>query len=107
MSPIDDELRAALHGRAKALAPAPDPLAGIEARARRIQRNRVGAAVAGSALAVAATLRRRRPLARRSTPVKKSGDSSTASVREDSAVRSSSSMGLMPVLRSRRSRGGG
>ena len=52
MSPIDDELRAALHGRAQVLAPAPDPLAGIEARARRMQRNRVGAAVAGSALAV-------------------------------------------------------
>jgi hypothetical protein len=53
MSPIDDELRAALHGRAQVLAPAPDPLAGIEARAKRIQRNRIGASVAGSALAVA------------------------------------------------------
>jgi len=54
MTPIDDELRAALHGRAQSLAPAPDPLAGIERRAKRIQRNRIGAAVAGSALAVAA-----------------------------------------------------
>ena len=53
MSPIDDELRAALHDRARVVNPSPDPLAGIEARARRIQRNRVGAAVAGSALAVA------------------------------------------------------
>jgi hypothetical protein len=52
MSPIDDELRAALQGRAQALAPSPDPLAGIERRARRIQRGRVGAAVAGSVLAV-------------------------------------------------------
>lgn len=52
MSPIDDELRAALHGRAQVLAPSPDPLAGIERRAKRIQRTRVGAAVAGSALAV-------------------------------------------------------
>lgn len=54
MSPIDDELRAALHGRASALAPSPDPLAGIERRAKRIQRNRIGAAVAASALAVSA-----------------------------------------------------
>ena len=54
MTPIDDELRAVLHGRAQSLTPAPDPLAGIERRAKRIQRNRIGAAVAGSALAVAA-----------------------------------------------------
>ena len=54
MSPIDDELRAALHGRASALAPAPDPLAGIERRAKQIRRNRIGASVAASALAVAA-----------------------------------------------------
>ena len=54
MSPIDDELRAALHGRASALAPAPDPLAGIERRARQIRRNRIGASLAASALAVAA-----------------------------------------------------
>ncbi len=53
MSPIDDELRAALHGRAQVLTPSPDLLAGIEARAKRMQRNRIGAAVAGSALAVA------------------------------------------------------
>lgn len=54
MTPIDDELRAALHGRAAGLTPAPDPLAGIERRAKQIQRNRIAAAVAGSALAVAA-----------------------------------------------------
>jgi hypothetical protein len=54
MSPIDDELRAALHRRARVLDPSPDPLAGIERRARRMRRNRIGAAVAGSALAVTA-----------------------------------------------------
>lgn len=54
MSPIDDELRAALHGRAQVLAPSTDPLAGIERRAKRIQRNRIGAAVTASALAVVA-----------------------------------------------------
>lgn len=54
MSPIDDELRSALSGRAHALSPSPDPLAGIEGRARRIRRNRVAASVAGSVLAVAA-----------------------------------------------------
>jgi hypothetical protein len=54
MSPIDDELRAALRGRAQVLAPSPDPMAGIEARAKRLQRNRIGVAMAGSALAVAA-----------------------------------------------------
>lgn len=53
MSPIDDELRAALHGRAQVLTPSPDPLAGIERRAKRMRRNRAGAALAGSALAVA------------------------------------------------------
>lgn len=53
MSPIDDELRAALQGRAQVVTPAPDPLTGIEQRAKRIQRTRIGAAVAGSALAVA------------------------------------------------------
>ena len=54
MSPIDDELRAALHGRAATLAPSPDPLAGIQRRAGRIRRNRAVTAVLGSALAVAA-----------------------------------------------------
>lgn len=54
MTPIDDELRAALQGRASALAPSPDPLAGIERRAQRIRRTRLGAAVAASALAVSA-----------------------------------------------------
>lgn len=54
MTPIDDELRAALQSRASALAPSPDPIAGIERRAKRIQRTRIGAAVAASALAVSA-----------------------------------------------------
>ena len=54
MSPLDDELRAALRSRATAVTPSPDPLAGIERRAHRIRRNRVGASVAATALAVAA-----------------------------------------------------
>ena len=54
MSPLDDELRAALRARADVLPPARDPLAGIERRARRIRRNRTASAVAGSVLAVAA-----------------------------------------------------
>lgn len=54
MSPIDDELRTLFTSRADLLAPAPDPLAGIESRARRMRRNRVAASVAGTALAVAA-----------------------------------------------------
>ena len=51
---LDDELRAVLHGRATVVPPSPDPLAGIERRATRIRRNRIGASVAGSVLAVAA-----------------------------------------------------
>jgi hypothetical protein len=54
MSPIDDELRALLSDRASAVPPAPDPLGGIERRAKRMRRNRVAASVAGTALAVAA-----------------------------------------------------
>lgn len=54
MSPIDDELRAALQRRATVVPPSPDPLAGIERRATRMQRNRLAASVAGSVLAVAA-----------------------------------------------------
>lgn len=54
MTPLDDELRAAMHARADVLTPAPDPLAGIEARARGLRRRRVTATVAGAALAVAA-----------------------------------------------------
>jgi hypothetical protein len=52
MSPIDDELRRALHDRADHLSPAPDPLAGIESRAHRLRRRRVS--VAGAVLAVVA-----------------------------------------------------
>ena len=54
MSPLDDELRQALQGRAAVLLPAADPLSGIERRAGRIRRTRAATAVAGSALAVAA-----------------------------------------------------
>ena len=54
MSPLDDELRSLLHARADVLSPAPDPLSGIERRAKRMRRNRVAASVAGTALAVAA-----------------------------------------------------
>src|SRR3954468_16455966 len=54
MTPLDDELRSLLHSRADGVAPAPDPLGGIERRAKRMRRNRVGASVAGSALVVAA-----------------------------------------------------
>ncbi|MDX6197334.1 MAG: hypothetical protein QOJ79_485 [Actinomycetota bacterium] len=54
MTPLDDELRALLQSRAEQVAPAPDPLGGIERRAKRMRRNRVGASVVGGALAVAA-----------------------------------------------------
>lgn len=54
MSPLDDELRTALHRRAGALAPSPDPLAGVERRAGRMRRRRTAASIVGSALAVAA-----------------------------------------------------
>lgn len=54
MSPLDDELRAALQSRASSVSASPDPLAGIERRATRLRRNRLVASVAGSALAVAA-----------------------------------------------------
>ena len=54
MSPLDDQLRSTLHARADVLAPSPDPLAGIESRARRLRRRRVSASLAGVALAVTA-----------------------------------------------------
>lgn len=54
MSPLDDELRRTLATRASALPLSPDPLAGIEGRARRIRRRRGLGAVAGAAVAVAA-----------------------------------------------------
>lgn len=53
MSPLDDELRTALQRRADAVAPSPDPLAGVERRAGRLRRNRLAASVAASVLAVA------------------------------------------------------
>lgn len=52
MTPIDDELRTALHRRAAAVAPPADPLSGVERRAARIRRRRMASAVAGTALAV-------------------------------------------------------
>ena len=54
MSPLDDELRAVMHARADVLSPSPDPLAGIESRARGLRRRRVAASVAGAAMALAA-----------------------------------------------------
>ena len=54
MTPLDDELRSLLHSRADQVAAAPDPLTGIERRAKRMRRNRVAASMAGSALVVAA-----------------------------------------------------
>jgi hypothetical protein len=54
MSPLDDHLRRAMRAHADVLAPSPDPLAGIESRARAMKRRRVVATVTGAALAVAA-----------------------------------------------------
>ncbi|MFN2537631.1 MAG: hypothetical protein ABR549_05700 [Mycobacteriales bacterium] len=54
MSPIDDELRSVLQSRAAAVAPAPDPLGGIESRARGLRRRRVIASVSAAASVVAA-----------------------------------------------------
>jgi hypothetical protein len=54
MSPIDDELRSLLHSRADGVAAAPDPLGGVERRAKKMRRNRLAASVAGSAVVVAA-----------------------------------------------------
>jgi hypothetical protein len=54
MTPIDDELRTALHRRAAAVAPPADPLAGIERRAGRIHRCRVAGGATVLAVAVAA-----------------------------------------------------
>lgn len=51
---LDEELRAALSTRAATLTPSPDPLAGIERRARSLHRRRVAAAVTSTALAVLA-----------------------------------------------------
>ena len=54
MSPLDDELRAALHSRAGSVLPSPDPLVGAERRAAGLRRRRTAASVVGSALAAAA-----------------------------------------------------
>jgi hypothetical protein len=64
MSPLDDELRRALDARAEDLVPRADPMAGIEARARGIQRRRqalTSGGVAAAVLAVAVVV----PLANR------------------------------------------
>lgn len=54
MTPLDQELRTALAARAAAVDPSPDPLAGIETRARGLRRRRLLTAVVGAALAVTA-----------------------------------------------------
>ncbi len=53
MSPLDDELRTLLASRAEQVTPAPDPLAGIEQRARRMRRNRVAGAALASVIVLA------------------------------------------------------
>ncbi|MCW2542781.1 MAG: hypothetical protein JWM40_333 [Frankiales bacterium] len=53
MSPLDDELHAALHDRAGVITAPSDPFAGIESRARSIRRRRWAASLASAALAVA------------------------------------------------------
>lgn len=54
MTPLDDELRRALDARASRLVPPSDPLAGIESRARGIQRRRQALAGGGAAAVVLA-----------------------------------------------------
>ena len=54
MSPLDDELHAALHAKAAAVPTPSDPLAGIESRARSIRRRRLAASLAGGLLVIAA-----------------------------------------------------
>jgi spore germination protein GerM len=54
MTPLDDELRRALGARASRLTPPSDPLAGIESRARGIQRRRQALAGGGAAAVVLA-----------------------------------------------------
>ncbi|MCU1602856.1 MAG: hypothetical protein JWO22_3565 [Frankiales bacterium] len=54
MSPIDDELRALLSSRAGRVDPAPDPLGGIENRARGLRRRRIVSSVSGAAAVVVA-----------------------------------------------------
>jgi hypothetical protein len=54
MSPIDDELRALLHSRAAGVEPAPDPLGGIESRARGLRRRRMLTTVSSAAAVVVA-----------------------------------------------------
>lgn len=54
MTPLDDELRSTLRAHAGDVQPAPDPLGGIETRARGMRRRRTALAATGTALAVAA-----------------------------------------------------
>ena len=56
MSPLDDELRTMLASRADSFHAAPDPLRGIEAKARRIRWGRLTTGVTASALAVTAVV---------------------------------------------------
>jgi hypothetical protein len=53
MSPIEDELRTALHTKADPLPPVAEPLAGIERTARTLRRRRIAAATLGAAAVVA------------------------------------------------------
>jgi hypothetical protein len=54
MSPLDDELRRTLAARAASVTAPPDPLTGIESRARGLRRRRALGVVASAALAVTA-----------------------------------------------------
>jgi hypothetical protein len=54
MTPLDDELRRTLSTRAATVAPAADPLEGIESRARGMRRRRTAVSLVGAVAAVAA-----------------------------------------------------
>jgi hypothetical protein len=54
MSPLDDEVRSLLQSKAAGVDPAPDPLGGIESRARGLRRRRVLTSVSGAAAVVVA-----------------------------------------------------
>ena len=54
MNVTDEQLREALHARADQIGAPVDVFAGVEARARRIKRRRVGVSVAGAVAAIAA-----------------------------------------------------
>jgi hypothetical protein len=54
LTPLDDELRRTLSARAGTVAPSPDPLAGLESRARGMRRRRTALSVGGAVAVVAA-----------------------------------------------------